>query len=539
MFRMKVDGAMAAGFARNFRHRLARAGQAAAIAGLLVALTSCSIDARQADASLQDRLYTKAFDEITDLYIDPITAEPLALAGLQHLDTIDPAFSVSDAGGVLQVFSNGGIVGTIRLPDERDNRAWARLTTGVIRIARASSPKIAAATEDAINTAVFDGAMAKLDGFSRYAPPQSARFLRDDRDGFGGIGVTLDYSNKRVRIASVLAKGPAEQGGIKSEDEITAVDGAPLAGLTNIQVVEKLRGQVDSLVRLTLARTGVQPFDVSLRRRLIVTPTVTSRIDDGLLYLKISTFNYQTSENVEQAVGRARAALGPGLRGIILDLRGDPGGLLDQGVAVAGSFLNGGVVITTRGRNRASAQRYTASEDITGGLPIVLLVNGGSASAAEIVAAALQDTGRAVVVGTSSYGKGTVQTALRLPNSGELTVTWARIYSPSGYVLHKHGVVPSICTSDMPDENAAINAAIDRGTHPQAGMLLAQRTALDEAGWNALRMGCKPASGERDVDVAVAKRLLDNGVLYAAALRESPADPQARNLASTPVFLQR
>jgi carboxyl-terminal processing protease len=199
----------------------------------------------------------------------------------------------------------------------------------------------------------------------------------------------------------------------------------------------------------------------------------------------------------------------------VLDLRNNPGGLLDQSVAVAGLFLASGKVVSTVGRNPHSFQNFAATAGPRHeALPLAVLVNGGSASASEIVAAALQDAGRAVVIGTSSYGKGTVQTVLRMPNDGELTVTWAKLVTPLGYLLHEHGVVPTVCTAARGGEPPSAAAALEQAV----GAVSPRREQLDDAGWQRLRDGCPAGRAAEDVDLQVAHRVLQDPALYGRVL---------------------
>jgi carboxyl-terminal processing protease len=219
---------------------------------------------------------------------------------------------------------------------------------------------------------------------------------------------------------------------------------------------------------------------------------------------------------------------------MVLDLRDNPGGLLDQSVKVASLFMEGGTVVSTTGRLLESRKVYPASGSRrTEGIPLVVLVNGGSASASEIVAAALQDSGRAVVIGTSSYGKGTVQTVLHLENDGELTVTWAKLLTPEGYILHEHGVVPTVCTSDLSDDDQSVARAIQAGTAAGTGLAGRPRAALDEQGWTDLRKSCPTQRVDRNVDLKIAQRLLQDPVLYSRALSVTPT-PLSRTAAAIP-----
>jgi carboxyl-terminal processing protease len=235
--------------------------------------------------------------------------------------------------------------------------------------------------------------------------------------------------------------------------------------------------------------------------------------------LRLRGFNQQTAQRLSDLLAKAHRDMGSNLHGLVLDLRDNPGGLLSQSVEVARLFLSHGDVVSTIGRNPQAEQHYDATADHpTESLPMVVLINGGSASASEIVAAALQDDGRAVVVGTSSYGKGTVQTVLRTSNDGELAITWARLVTPRGYLLHHHGVIPTICTADLADDAASVAKVLSGDPSPVPTELAAARKTLNEAGWQKLRGSCQPGQEARNIDTQVADRLLDNPKLYHVVL---------------------
>jgi carboxyl-terminal processing protease len=293
-------------------------------------------------------------------------------------------------------------------------------------------------------------------------------------------------------------------------------------------VIARLRGQVDSDVLLTIERGGAPlPLPIEVTRAHVVPETVVYRREGNIAYLRIYSFNLETADSLRREITAAAEEIGPGLRGYILDLRGNPGGLLDQAVAVSDLFLEGGRVVSTHGRHPDSHQYFEAGPgDAAGGKPVVVLINGNSASASEIVAAALQDDGRAVVIGTNSYGKGTVQTVIRMPNDGELTLTWARFHAPSGYTLNHLGVLPSICTSTGPG-----GADADKLMRELAAGLLvpvptAARNATDPADTEALdrlRAACPQRRTEDGLDLVLALRLLDNPTLYARAVHLADA----------------
>jgi carboxyl-terminal processing protease len=294
--------------------------------------------------------------------------------------------------------------------------------------------------------------------------------------------------------------------------------------------VQHLRGPIGSPIAVAVARgPSEQIHDFHFQRERVIRPSVTISRDGGVAIFRIAVFNQSTTEQI----GGALRAGGDHITGVILDVRGNPGGLLEQAVSLAELFVQDGPIIATVGRHPASHQYFAASgHAIAPRVPVVVLVNGGSASASEILAAALQDLGRAVVVGSSSYGKGTVQTVMRLPNDGELTLTWARLVTPAGYLLQDHGVVPTVCTSDLAQNAGALEAALQRAKQPPASP---PRARLDEAGWRALRAACPLDHESPPVDVEVAERMLGDPALYASALRGLPAATDlVRKSAGTP-----
>jgi carboxyl-terminal processing protease len=287
-----------------------------------------------------------------------------------------------------------------------------------------------------------------------------------------------------------------------------------------------MRGPIDTDVRLTVARGSVETFEVTLRRTAIIPPTLTYRREADVAYFKVTGFNRQTSATLKALVTRAKTEIVRDLRGVVLDLRNNPGGLLDQGIEVADLFVNAGRILTTRGRHPDSLQTFDATDgDILNGLPLAVLINGGSASSAEIVAAALQDLGRAIVIGSSSYGKGTVQTVMRLPNEGELTLTWAKLYAPSGYALHRLGVIPNICTSGQSVSATKSIADLKVGRLDPLAPVSARRGAdtLSETEQLALAASCptKTAAPGEDVDLEVARLVLADPALILRSTRGS------------------
>lgn len=469
-------------------------------------------------------LYREAYTDIASYYIDPVTPASLAMAGLNNLATIDASLSVERSGKDV-ILHYGGSVTRFAAPDLGDAEGWAALTEMVVTAARARSPAIAALSADRLDQAVIDGSTTTLDRFSHYSPPRVARERRASRDGFGGIGVTLNAEGSDIRVVEILPDMPAAAAGLHVDDRIVAIDGSDVATLRREEVANRLRGPDDSIVAIAVTRADTpHRLTFSVRRTHIVPPTVTLIEHHGIAHLRLTSFNQQTAKSVADRLAQAHREMGSALSGIILDLRGNPGGLLDQSVEVASLFLDGTAVSSTLGRVPESIQYFTAPHHNAERLPLAVLVNGGSASASEIVASALQDTGRAVVVGTSSYGKGSVQNVMRMPNDGELTITWARLITPAGYILHLHGVVPTICTANLSDDPEAISTALSDGVGAASAELSRPRTGLDDGSWKRLRELCPGRHDDHDIDLKTAQRLLTDPALYARALGATPAN---------------
>jgi carboxyl-terminal processing protease len=516
------------------RPRFALAFGAAALLALAACGASSGPDQQTSHINTRD-LFTEGYDKISYYYIEPTNPERLSLAGLNKLASLDSSIGVERQGVSIILSQNGVPVGRYDAPEANDASGWGGVTASALEAARRASPKIASTSEDQLDKVVFDGAIATLDRFSRYAAPDAAREQRAERNGYDGIGITLDSAETEVRILQVLPGGPAEQAGLKADDRIVSVDGTPTSTLTRDQVVMRLKGPTGTRVLVGVERSGAaQLLSLSVTRAHIVLPTVSAKYDGKVAIFRISSFNQETYDQLDDALDTARRQLGGKPAGMVLDLRDNPGGLLDQSVKVASLFMESGTVVSTTGRLLESRKVYPASGSRrTEGVPLAVLVNGGSASASEIVAAALQDSGRAVVIGTSSYGKGTVQTVLHLENDAELTVTWAKLLTPEGYVLHEHGVVPTVCTADLGDDDQTVTRAIQVGTAAGTGLAGRPRAALDEEGWTDLRKTCPTQRVDRSVDLKIAQKLLQDPVLYSRALSVTPT-PLSRTAAAVP-----
>ena len=295
--------------------------------------------------------------------------------------------------------------------------------------------------EDAIN-----GMLTSLDPHSSYMPPKSFRDMQvQTRGEFGGLGIEVTMENGFVKVVSPIDETPAARAGLRPGDFVTHIDNEPVLGLTLQEAVEKMRGPVNSNIKLMIRRGGGDPFEVTLTRAVIRVQSVRSRVEGELGYVRITSFTEQTESGLKNAIDRIRQQAGNKLKGLVLDMRNNPGGLLDQAIAVSDAFLDKGEIVSTRGRRNDEAQRFIAKPgDLLNGLPIVVLINGGSASASEIVAGALQDHRRAILLGTRSFGKGSVQTIIPMGNQGAIRLTTARYFTPSGRSIQAQGIDPDI-----------------------------------------------------------------------------------------------
>ncbi len=309
-----------------------------------------------------------------------------------------------------------------------------------------------------IETAI-NGMLAGLDPHSSYMDPKSFRDMQvQTRGEFGGLGIEVTMEEGLIKVVAPIDDTPAAKAGIRANDIITELNGEQVQGLTLNQAVEKMRGPVNTKITLTVRRKGIdKPLEVSITRAVIRVRSVRSHVEgEDVGYIRLTQFNEQTTQGLKKAIADIKAKVADDkLKGYILDLRNNPGGLLDQAISVSDTFLQKGEIVSTRGRNAEETQRFNArSGDLTGGKPVIVLINGGSASASEIVAGALQDHKRVTVVGTRSFGKGSVQTIIPLGSgNGALRLTTARYFTPSGRSIQAKGITPDIqVLQDVPED---------------------------------------------------------------------------------------
>ena len=340
----------------------------------------------------------------------------------------------------------------------------------------------------------IQGMLSQLDPHSSYMNADSYQDMRvQTRGEFGGLGIEVTMENGFVKVVSPIDDTPAHRAGIEAGDLITHLDGESVMGLTLNDAVDRMRGKINTDLILTIRRASEEPFDVVITRDVIKIKSVRSRVEGRVGYVRVTTFNQQTTTGLNDAVAKLKEEIGEDIEGYVIDLRNNPGGLLDQAVSVSDAFLDQGEIVSTRGRDSDNAQRFNSDAgDITDGKPLIVLINGGSASASEIVAGALQDHRRAIIMGTRSFGKGSVQTIIPLGSHGAMRLTTARYYTPSGRSIQAKGIDP-----DIEVERVVIDEPEDDG--PLGRREADLRGALDNDGGNG-GPGDEDPDGEAQTD---------------------------------------
>jgi carboxyl-terminal processing protease len=381
--------------------------------------------------------------------------------------------------------------------------------------------------DDELISAAIQGMVSNLDPHSSYMDRKSYTDMQTDTRGeFGGLGIEIQMENDLIKVISPIDDTPAARAGIKPGDYIAAINGTPVQGMTQNEAVDKMRGPRGSKVTVTILRKEEKkPFDLTLTRDIVKVHSARFRREGDVGYIRLTQFTEQTAPGLENAVRELKKQIGPGIKGYVLDLRNNPGGLLDQAIQVSDDLLNRGEVVSTRGRHPEDTQRYDAKAgDVTDGKPIIVLVNGGSASASEIVAGALQDHKRATVLGMTSFGKGSVQTILPLgEGGGALRLTTARYYTPSGHSIQAQGIIPDIQVAQGDEDETP--RVIRPSEADLKGHLEGEATPAKKA--NAPVIRAAPGKKYDDFQLAYALDLLNGKVTVAVAKPSDTAAPKA------------
>jgi len=429
-----------------------------------------------------------------------------------------------------------GLVGgfaaaTIALPEAKganDASAYGQLDLFSNAFERVRANYVRPVKDSELIDAAIQGMVSNLDPHSSYMDGKAfGDFGIETKGQFGGVGIEVTQEDGLIKVITPIDGTPAARAGIKTGDRIAGIDGTSIAGLPLNEAIDKMRGSAGSKITLTILREGEKkPFDVSLVRAIVQVNPTTSRREGDVAYIRMPGFNEQTADGLERAVRDLKKQMGPGLKGYVLDLRNNPGGLLDQAIQVSDDFLKAGEIVSTRGRHPEDTVRNDAKPgDVTDGKPIVVLINGGSASASEIVAGALQDHKRATIIGMTSFGKGSVQTVIPLGEGrGALRLTTARYYTPSGHSIQAQGIIPDIQVAQGDEAN------VPKLARPSEGDL---RGHLSGEPIPAKRINApviKPAQGKKydDFQLAYALDLLRGKMTVASATTAAPDKPLAQ-----------
>lgn len=434
-------------------------------------------------------------------------------------------FWLGVAGGVGMSLTAGVLLGSGSVIASTDTYRQLNLFGDVFE--RVRNDYVREVKDDDLVDAAINGMLASLDPHSSYMNAKNFSDMQvSTRGEFGGLGLEVTMDEGLVKVITPMDDTPAARAGIKSGDYISAIDGQSIQGLNLNQAVDKMRGPANTQVKLTILRKGEKkPFDVGLTRAVIKVESVRYKREGDVGYIRITSFNEQTEDGLEKAVNRIKTEIGPKLQGVVLDLRNNPGGLLDQAIFVSDAFLDQGEIVSTRGRRSGDTQRYNArTGQVLGNVKMVVLVNGGSASASEIVAGALQDQKRAQVFGTRSFGKGSVQTVIPLNGGadGALRLTTAKYYTPSGRSIQALGIDPQV----LIEQTADANSEDSKDTRSEADLPY----HLDEEEKRKPHAGptVKPKAGEKydDFQLTYALRYL-RGQETITAAETKPTAPKA------------
>ncbi len=448
--------------------------------------------------------------------LDPTTPQQLTLWGLHGITALDPALTTDLHGSRLLLMAGTHVLVDRSAPAPQDAEAWGRAAAEIEASAYAAAATLRAAGTQGLIQGFFDEMFNHLDPYSRYEPPAPAEAERTKLSVDAGAGIGVIARDHAVVIDSLVPDGPGQEGGARVGDRITAVDGRHPRASRLDQVREWLSGPEGT--NITMHVRGLDGIARTLALTLAYVPpeTVFSERTGNMLVVRISSFVSNTAQRLSEAL-EAGLAAHPPPSAIVVDLRGDRGGLLRQAVTSVALLADHGVIASTAGRTPEATHDWRIDGgDLTHGLPVLVLVDGRTASAAEIMAAALADLGRGVVVGSATLGKGLVQTITRLPDGGELYVTWSRVLAPLGWPIQSLGVIPQVCTSPGPHALVDVVAGED-AMRPAVAASRAARAPLAVAGTLELRSAC-PASEGGDGDLRTAQFLADHPAAYTAAL---------------------
>jgi len=473
-----------------------------------------------------------ALDFIAPRSLEVLGVARLAMGGLRSLPLLDAGLRVERQGTALVLGRGAAVVLRREAPAEGDATGWATAATELVRAAWDGSEPVRQAGNAGVVSRFFAAMFAELDPYSRYLSPREAGADRVGRAGRAGVGITVELRRGVFVVNAIEPGGPAAQAGLRAGDVLLAVDGQPVAGASATAVAALLAGPEATSVWVTTRRGGTT-HSVTLERSRAASETVMAQRDGRVVVIRMAGFNRNTASRLAQELIRAMDESAP-TDGVVLDLRGNRGGVLQQAVASAAMLQAAGVVVRTSGRHPDAGHVLVADgRDLLAGRPVVVLIDGDTASAAEILAGALADQRRAVVVGSVSLGKGLVQAISALPDGGEILVSWSQMIAPRGWPIQSLGVLPQLCTSLGAEQTARQIVALAHGEQMMRAALQRHRgTGLlpSPVVASEIRASCPPRIGD-EADVAAARALIASPASYAAALL-GPDDGSATRMAA-------
>ncbi len=479
-----------------------------------------SLPAPNFNPTLTTEVYATALAFIAPRALDPVTVPQLAIWGLRGLTALDPDLIATESGGRIVLTTMQRTIYAAPQPPVPTPQAWATAAVSIAQAAWVASSAVRRAGTQGIIQAFFDEMFNHFDPYSRYVPPGQATQEEAEREGSTGIGLAVAAVQGMIVVTAIAPDGPAIGVGLHVGDRILSVNDQPTARQESATVAAWLGGTEGSTVRLVWRTHDGRLHRADVVHTTVPPQTVFAQRVAAMLVLRLTAFSRNTDTGVAEPIAAAfNARHQPD--GIVLDVRGNRGGLLREAVSVADELLPAGVVSLEQGRDPAANRIWnSAGDELAKDVPVIVLVDGRTASAAEVLAAALADRGRAVVVGSSTFGKGLVQTLTTLPDGGELFVTWSRLLAPRGWPIQGLGVLPQVCTSlgiaaleqqlqELASGVQPMAAAINRARNIRAGVPPAEIVAI--------RSACPAAEG-RELDLDVAHFLIKNPAAYAAAL---------------------
>ena len=472
------------------------------------------------DPHLVTNIYATALAFMAPRTLEPVAVSQLTIWGLRGLTALDPDLNAELRDGKLRLAAKDRILATRPPPPDTDVNGWAAAAAELATVAVAASMPVRRASTQGVVQSFFDELFNHLDPYSRYVAPRDAGEDRERRSGQAGAGLRLTRRGSAIVVTEAIWDGPGALAGIRPGDVIVSVDGQSTRGKDAPAVADWINGPEETQVSVAWRSRDGRLHTADLERAMVPPETVVSQRVGDMLVIQVSSFSRSTDSHLARAIEQGIAGTRPP-QGIVLDLRGNRGGLLRQAVTAADALLRAGVVAITAGRDPEATRVWrSTSGDLAEDFPVVVMVDGRTASAAEILAAALADRGRGVVIGSSTLGKGLVQTISPLPDGGELFVTWSRVLAPRGWPIQGLGVLPQVCTSLGQDTLSWQLGSLADGQQPMAQAIATHRAArapIPPAQILAIRNACPAAEG-RDTDLDTARQLIHDPAAYAAAL---------------------